>query len=49
MLVRVGEFEWDEAKAVSNARKHGVTFEEATEVFSDPLAYVYADATHEES
>jgi len=24
-----GDFEWDEAKAASNAAKHGVSFEEA--------------------
>jgi uncharacterized DUF497 family protein len=30
-------FEWDEAKNLSNFRKHGVRFEEATEVFFDPL------------
>jgi uncharacterized DUF497 family protein len=29
-------FEWDEAKAKSNARKHGVRFEDAMLVFSDP-------------
>ncbi len=31
-------FEWDPAKASSNSSKHGVTFEEATAVFSDPMA-----------
>jgi hypothetical protein len=30
-------FEWDEAKNLSNQRKHGVRFEEATQVFLDPL------------
>ena len=30
-------FEWDEAKAQTNARKHQVTFEEAVSVFSDPF------------
>jgi uncharacterized DUF497 family protein len=30
-----GDFEWDEAKAAANARKHGVTFEEASTVFDD--------------
>ncbi|MGD0164952.1 MAG: BrnT family toxin [Candidatus Sulfotelmatobacter sp.] len=30
-------FEWDEAKSLSNRRKHGVTFEEAGAVFRDPL------------
>ena len=33
------EFEWDAAKAKSNERKHGVTFEEATLVFQDPNIY----------
>jgi uncharacterized DUF497 family protein len=31
------EFEWDANKASSNLRKHGITFEEATEVFFDPF------------
>jgi len=30
-------FEWDDAKNASNQRKHGVSFEEAAEVFLDPL------------
>jgi hypothetical protein len=30
-------FEWDEAKNVSNQRKHGISFEEASKVFWDPL------------
>ncbi|MBC1241406.1 BrnT family toxin [Nostoc sp. 2RC] len=38
------EFEWDENKAQSNIEKHGVTFEEATEVFFDPF-YQVGDAT----
>jgi len=29
-------FEWDEKKATSNLRKHGVSFEEAQSVFYDP-------------
>ena len=32
------EFEWDDEKAEANYRKHGIRFEEATEVFDDPLA-----------
>ena len=32
------EFSWDERKATVNAKKHGVTFEEAATVFADPLA-----------
>ena len=31
------EFEWDQAKAVSNAEKHGVPFEYAARVFLDPF------------
>lgn len=38
------EFEWDENKAQSNIEKHGVKFEEATEVFFDPF-YQLGDAT----
>jgi uncharacterized DUF497 family protein len=38
------EFEWDDQKAQRNVEKHGVTFEEAAEVFFDPF-YQYGDAT----
>ena len=31
-------FEWDEAKGAENDAKHGVSFEAAAEVFSDPFA-----------
>jgi uncharacterized DUF497 family protein len=40
------EFEWDPAKAERNAKKHGVTFQEAATVFSDPWAMTYADPGH---
>jgi hypothetical protein len=30
-------FEWDPANEATNQRKHGVSFEEAREVFDDPL------------
>lgn len=40
------EFEWDEAKAISNARKHGVEFPEAMDVFLDPLALALYDEDH---
>jgi uncharacterized DUF497 family protein len=36
-------FEWDPAKARSNARKHGVRFEDAMLVFADPYALVEQD------
>jgi uncharacterized DUF497 family protein len=35
-MMRVVEFEWDESKARTNWKKHGVTFSEATLVFLDP-------------
>ena len=31
------EFEWDSNKAENNIIKHGITFEEAAEVFFDPF------------
>lgn len=33
-------FAWDPAKAASNKRKHGVSFETAVRVFTDPNALV---------
>ena len=43
-------FEWDEAKARSNRRKHRVSFEEARSVFFDDEALVAndPDPSHEE-
>jgi uncharacterized DUF497 family protein len=32
------DFEWDPAKALFNARKHGITFRQATTVLLEPLA-----------
>jgi uncharacterized DUF497 family protein len=40
------QFQWDARKAVSNARKHRVTFEEALTVFRDPLAFIFDDEEH---
>ena len=40
------EFEWDPIKATSNLRDHGVSFEEASTVFADPLAMLIADPDH---
>ena len=42
------EFEWDPKKAAANLRKHGVTFQEATTVFGDPLALTFQDPDHSE-
>lgn len=39
-------FEWDPRKADSNARKHGVGFEEASTVFGDPFSLLKPDPDH---
>ena len=41
-------FEWDAPKALSNRRKHGVTFEEAASAFADPLSRTIPDPDHSE-
>jgi uncharacterized protein len=43
------QFEWDEEKAGSNARKHGVTFEMASTVFHDPHLLTVADLEHSDN
>ena len=40
------EFEWDPVKAASNLKDHGVSFEEASSVFADPLAMLMVDPDH---
>ena len=40
------DFEWDAAKEKENLRKHGVTFLEAVEAFSDPNGFVVSDEKH---
>lgn len=37
------QFEWDETKAKSNLRKHGIRFEYAVHAFEDPYALVERD------
>ncbi len=39
----VYDFEWDPAKALSNAGKHDVTFDQAATVFLDALALTVHD------
>ncbi|HYT90316.1 MAG TPA: BrnT family toxin [Gemmataceae bacterium] len=41
-------FEWDEKKARTNLKKHGVSFEEAATVFGDPLSLTIGDPVHSE-
>ena len=40
------EFDWDPAKAEANEKKHGVSFEEASTAFGDPLHMVVEDPRH---
>lgn len=40
------KFEWDPKKAALNLQKHGVSFEDASVVFGDPLAGTIPDPTH---
>lgn len=42
-------FEWDPAKSATNARKHGVSFEEAEGVFADDRALLIDDPDHSET
>ncbi len=42
------KFEWDEKKAASNLKKHGVSFEEASTVFGDWLSITIEDPLHSE-
>ena len=39
-------FEWDDAKAAINLKKHSISFEEACTVFEDPDALVIDDPEH---
>lgn len=39
-------FEWDAGKAAVNVQKHGVTFDEASTVFGNPLAILRSDPDH---
>ena len=39
-------FEWDNKKAESNFKQHGISFQDATTVFSDPLAITFDDPDH---
>ena len=37
------EFEWDDAKATENQRKHGISFAFAVQAFRDPFAIEWVD------
>jgi len=38
--------EWDQKKAISNLKKHGVSFEEAATALSDPVSVTGYDPDH---
>ena len=40
------QWEWDEEKNATNTEKHGVSFEEALQVFTDPDGIEKEDRTH---
>jgi uncharacterized protein len=42
------DFEWDVAKANANFRKHGISFDEASTAFADPLSLTIPDPEHSE-
>lgn len=42
------KFTWDRRKNRANLEKHGVSFDEATTVFADPLAASISDPDHSE-
>jgi hypothetical protein len=39
-------FVWDPRKAAANLKKHGVSFEEASTAFDDPLGAYFPDRLH---
>jgi hypothetical protein len=39
-------FEWDHDKASTNFVKHGISFEEASTVFGDPMSITVRDPDH---
>ena len=42
------EFEWNQSKAISNKKKHNVSFEEAQSVFYDDFAVQFYDEENSE-
>jgi len=42
-------YEWDPAKAKFNLSNHGVSFEESSTIFGDPLSLTIHDAQHSQT
>jgi len=40
------QFEWNPDKANSNLKKHGVSFNETSTIFNDPLSVTFPDPDH---
>jgi uncharacterized DUF497 family protein len=40
------QFHWDDDKEIINVRKHGISFDEASSVFSDENAIIIFDEEH---
>jgi len=43
------DFQWDPTKAKRNWRKHGIRFQDAAELFLDPLAISVLDLEHSDT
>ena len=43
------KIEWDDRKARSNEKKHGINFREASSVFHDRLFVVFEDPDHSQT
>jgi uncharacterized DUF497 family protein len=48
-IIYNGRFIWNRLKAEANQRKHGITFEKATEVFYDPFIVEEYDEENSEN
>jgi len=42
-------FEWDPNKARLNVKRHGISFDEASTAFRDPLSHMIGDPPHSEN
>ena len=42
-------YEWHSKKAANNLKKHSISFDEASTVFRDPLAFIFDDLEHSEN
>ncbi|MEQ1935661.1 MAG: BrnT family toxin [Fimbriimonadaceae bacterium] len=49
LIPPVYSFEWDEAKALRNFQKHGISFDLARTVFHDPAILTVPDLEHSEA